>query len=120
MKIQLVRPQLNAEDILELTIICTHLGWELVINKDKGQFIIIGNDDIAYIQKHEVLGVNFIWRKTKSIQYVKTTLEVIELLNTYDVIPEPCDTFNEKLIKGFQRLIGWKPGVTLKELYGDR
>lgn len=120
MKIRLTRPNLTEYDICDLTTMCTFLGWELIIDSSKGDFKVISNDDIAYIQKHDTLGVNLIWRTDERIQFINQILEVAMSIRNCNAIPDEKDSnkFKESFITGIRKMMNWIPGVTYGELYG--
>lgn len=114
MKFKLEVPVLTPEDKTMLRMIAEYLGYELLIDDKTKRYIVVGEEDIAYVQKSS-LGLFIVWRKTEHIQFVKDLFAVTHLLETNNIIPENKKHFKKGIIGGIQRLINWVPGQTLNE-----
>jgi len=115
MKFELCVPTITEVENITLQMICMYYGYELIIDDTKKRYMIISEEDVAYIQKHDKNGLFIIWRKNEYIQYVNDILTVTTVLNKYNVVPEDPKKFNQSLIKGLQKMLGWIPGKTLKK-----
>lgn len=115
MKFELRVPSIMEAENIKLQLIALYYGYELVIDDTKKRYMIISDEDVAYIQRHEQRGLFIIWRKTEYIQYLSDIMEVTDVLVKHDMILDDPKTFKQSLIKGLQNMIGWIPGVTLKQ-----
>jgi hypothetical protein len=113
MKFTLKVPVLLPEDELQIRIICNYYGYEPIIDHEKKKFFIVGNEDIAYIQKEKTLFI--IWRRTEQIQKVSDLLDVTLSLERHDILPLETLSFKTAFINGLQSLLKWEKGTTLNE-----
>jgi len=114
MNFKLEMPVLTPDDITMLTMITGYLGYELLLDDESKRYMILGEEDLAYIQKSS-LGLFIVWRQTEHIQFVKDLFSITNLLESNDMIPDSKTNFKNSIIKGLQRLTNWIPGETMNE-----
>lgn len=114
MRIRLTKPVLTGDDYIDLQTMCTAYGYELDIDEGKGKYLLLGvnprgEEDVAYIQRHESFGLNIVWRKTEQIQFVEQLLHLSDLFDEHRMLPLDTDdrTFGQCFIKAVKTFL-WK------------
>lgn len=106
MKFQLEVPVLLPNEKVALELMCMFYGYELIMSDEKKKYIVLNDDDIAYIQKHEKRGIFIIWRKTEYIQYLKDLLAIAKQVKDYNFIPEEVTLdFEKSFIQRFKEFL---------------
>jgi len=106
MKFQLEVPVLLPSEKVAIELMCMFYGYELIMSDEKKKYIVINDDDIAYIQKHEKRGIFIIWRKTEHIQYLKDLLAIAKQVKDYNFIPEEVTPdFEKSFIRRFKEFL---------------
>jgi len=114
MKFKIKIPVLFPEDEMQIKIICNYYGYDYVMDHEKKKYLIVGNEDIAYIQKENMI-LFIIWRRTEQIQKVSDLLDVTLSLERHDILPLETLSFKTAFINGLQSLLKWEKGTTLNE-----
>lgn len=114
MRIRLQKPALTGEDYIDLQTMCTAYGYEMDVDEAQGKYLLLGvnprgEEDIAYVQKHDKLGLNIVWRKTEQIQFVEQLLHLDSLFSKHRMLPLDTDdrTFCQCFIKAVKDFL-WR------------
>ena len=106
MKFKLEIPVLLPKERIALELMCMFYGYEMICDDKNKKFIVVSDDDIAYIQKHEKRGVFIIWRRSEKIQYLKDLMAIAKQIKTYDFIPEEVTPeFEKTFIQRFKNFL---------------
>jgi hypothetical protein len=92
------RPELSAMDILKVKLYARHVNAEVIINQEKRSYLIIRNDRIGYVQKHN--GKLFVAYKDGSLsdreyscyEDIDKIAPIAKAFLQYNIFPE--DEFN--------------------------
>jgi len=116
MKRKLYKPDLDQNDLINLQTICTYYGYKLKIDNEKKSYLIVSQEDVAFIQKAVTMGVFIVWRKDERVQVINQLLEFTKHMDKNDLLPLDPMQFESKFIRALTNLLHWKKGDTLNKL----
>ena len=108
---------LTKSEKIKIQLVCIYFGYSFRCDDNRNSYIIISDEDIAYIQRNEKLGLFIIWKKTEYINRIEDLVNIVNGLNIHNIVPDTVNdkSFKKMLIDGLRSLLCWIPGVTIKE-----
>lgn len=114
MNYKLIVPNLNTKDRMYLSMVSIYMGYTLLIDDLRRSYLVKSSEDVAFIQKSDKHGVFLVWKSTEKIVFLHHLVELVNTLETVDLLPE-SKPFKNSFINGIRSLLKWIPGKTLTE-----